>query len=142
MACLFSFSWLSQIIDGVVCCLKIPLYSPAPFLENLSAKMSVICEFSIFPIGQGESLSAYVSPVIELVRKSGFPYQLTAMGTVFETEGVIDALELVDKAYKLLDQAGCSRIYATVKLDLRKGKGGRLSSKVNAVKSQIGDIAT
>lgn len=104
--------------------------------------MSVLCEFSIFPIGKGESLSAYVSPVIALVRESGFPYRLTAMGTIFETEAVADALELVDKAHKVLDQAGCSRIYAAVKLDIRKGKAARLSSKVDSVKSHIGDMAT
>jgi uncharacterized protein (TIGR00106 family) len=104
--------------------------------------MSVLCEFSIFPIGKGESLSAYVSPVIELVRESGFPYRLTAMGTIFEAEAVADALELVDRAHKILDQAGCRRIYASVKLDIRKGKAGRLTRKVDSVKSHIGDTAT
>lgn len=104
--------------------------------------MSVLCEFSIFPIGKGESVSAYVSPVIELVRESGFPYRLTAMGTIFETEAVADALALIDNAHKLLDQAGCNRIYGTVKLDIRKGKSARLSRKVASVKSHIGDIAT
>ncbi len=104
--------------------------------------MSVLCEFSIFPIGKGESVSTYVSPVIELVRESGFPYRLTAMGTIFETEAVADALELVDKAHKLLVQAGCDRIYATVKLDIRKGRSERLISKVESVKSHIGDVTT
>lgn len=104
--------------------------------------MSVLCELSIFPVGKGESLSAYVSPVVELVRMSGFAYRLTAMGTIIETETVADALDLVDKAHKLLEQAGCDRVYATVKLDIRKGEMGRLDSKVNAVKDHIGDIAT
>jgi uncharacterized protein (TIGR00106 family) len=104
--------------------------------------MSVLCEFSIFPVDKGESLSSYVSPVVDLVRESGFPYQLTAMGTIVETERVADALALIEKAHALLDEAGCRRIYAAIKLDIRKGKSGRLAGKVEAVKSRIGDVAT
>lgn len=104
--------------------------------------MSVLCEFSIFPVDKGESLSAYVSPVVELVRKSGFPYRLTAMGTIIETEQVAEALGLIERAHTLLEEAGCQRIHAAIKLDTRKGKPGRLTSKVEAVKSRIGDVAT
>ena len=104
--------------------------------------MSVLCEFSMFPIGKGESVSTYVAPIVALVRQSGLPYRLTAMGTVFESEALADALGLVHQAYELLDQAGCNRVYATVKLDIRKGKAERLSGKVDSVTSRMGDIAT
>ena len=71
----------------------------------------------MFPLDKGKSLSAYVSPVVELARKSGFPYRLTAMGTIVETEQVADALALIESAHTLLDEAGCQRIYAAIKLD-------------------------
>lgn len=104
--------------------------------------MSVLAEFSIFPLDKGESLSAYVSRVIELVRESGFAYRLTAMGTIVETEEIADALALVEKASQLLEDASCERVYAAVKLDIRKGESGRLIGKVESVKSRIGDVAT
>ena len=57
--------------------------------------MSVLLELSIFPLDKGESLSAFIAPVMDLIRSSGFPYQLTAMGTLVETEALGEALALV-----------------------------------------------
>ena len=51
--------------------------------------MSVLIEFAMFPTDKGESVSQYVSQVIKMIRESGFPYQLTAMGTIFETQEMI-----------------------------------------------------
>jgi uncharacterized protein (TIGR00106 family) len=93
-------------------------------------------------VDKGESLSAYVSPVVELVRESGFPYRLTAMGTIVETEQVADALAFIERAHTLLDEAGCQRIYAAITLDIRMGMSGRLTEKIEAVKSRIGDVAS
>jgi uncharacterized protein YqgV (UPF0045/DUF77 family) len=36
---------------------------------------------------------------------------------------------------------GCERIYATVRIDSRKGSTGRLTSKVMAVRRRIGEVA-
>jgi len=57
--------------------------------------MSVLLEFAIFPFDAGGSVCAQVSQVIDLIRKSGFDYQLTAMGTLIETDEVDQALALV-----------------------------------------------
>ncbi|MCG7963584.1 MAG: thiamine-binding protein, partial [Candidatus Thiodiazotropha taylori] len=73
--------------------------------------MSVLLEFTIFPLDQGESVSREVSKVIEMIRESGVSYQLTAMGTLIETDTVSQALEIVERATQLLSAAGCNRIY-------------------------------
>ncbi len=104
--------------------------------------MSVLLEFSMFPTDKGESVSAYVSPVIGMIRDSGLSYQLTPMGTIIETDTLEQALELVGKAYRVLDQAGCNRVYSSLKLDIRKGKGRRISAKLDSVRNRIGEIAT
>ena len=83
--------------------------------------MSVLLEFSIFPTDQGESVGRYVSPVIESIRDSGVSYQLTPMGTVLETDSLEQALEQVRRAYEVLERAGCRRVYAALKLDIRQG---------------------
>ncbi len=44
--------------------------------------MSVLMEFAIFPTDKGESVSKYVSKVINMIDKSGIRYQLTPMGTI------------------------------------------------------------
>ena len=75
--------------------------------------MSVLMQFAMFPTDKGASASLYVSRVIAMLRASGKPYQLTAMGTLVETETLEEAQALVLKAYALLED-DCNRVYCTV----------------------------
>ncbi len=104
--------------------------------------MSVLLEFSMFPTDKGESVSAYVSQVIKMIDASGVSYKLTPMGTVIETDKLQDALEIVNRAYAVLDNQDCNRVYSSLKLDIRKGKGQRLSQKIESVKKRIGNVKT
>ena len=104
--------------------------------------MSVLLEFSMFPTDKGESVSAYVSQVVKMIKESGADYQLTPMGTVIETGDMRQALELIGQAYDTLDGLGCNRVYASLKFDIRKGKANRLSQKIESVTEKIGDVQT
>ena len=104
--------------------------------------MSVLLEFSMFPTDKGESVSAYVSPVIKMIAATGVEYRLTAMGTLVEAPTLRQALEIVEKAYEVLEQKGCRRVYSSLKLDIRQGKENRLSGKVESVKEKIGHVRT
>ena len=99
--------------------------------------MSVLMEFAIFPTDKGESVSAYVARVIRAIKESGHPYQLTAMGTIVETETMAEATELLNRAYAALAE-DCNRVYATAKFDVRTGPMGRLEAKVRAVEEKLG----
>jgi uncharacterized protein (TIGR00106 family) len=101
--------------------------------------MSVLLELSIFPVDQGSSLSRFVAPVVDSIAASGHRYQLTAMGTLIETATLPEALALIEGAYARLEQQGCSRVYATAKLDLRDGPLGRLDAKVESVQARLTD---
>ena len=46
----------------------------------------VLLEFSMTPLDKGESVSAYVARSLDIVDRSGLPYQLTPMGTIVEGE--------------------------------------------------------
>ncbi|MCG7984553.1 MAG: MTH1187 family thiamine-binding protein [Candidatus Thiodiazotropha lotti] len=104
--------------------------------------MSVLLEFSIFPLDQGESVSREVSKVIEMIRESGVSYQLTAMGTLIETDNVSQALGIVESATQQLSAAGCNRIYSAIKMDIRSGKANRMASKPDSIRKQIGEVNT
>ncbi len=104
--------------------------------------MSVLLEFSMFPTDKGESVSQYVSQVVKMIKESGADYQLTAMGTVIETDDMRQALDLVGQAYDILDGLGCNRVYSSLKFDIRKGKANRLSQKIKSVTEKIGDVQT
>ncbi|MES9960187.1 MAG: MTH1187 family thiamine-binding protein [Sedimenticola sp.] len=104
--------------------------------------MSVLLEFSMFPTDKGESVSAYVSQVIRMIRDSGASYQLTPMGTIIESDTLEEAMAIVQRAYTILDEAGCNRVYSSLKLDIRKGKGDRLKGKLASVRDKIGEVTT
>jgi len=98
--------------------------------------MSVLIEFAIFPTDHGESKSEYVARVIKMIKDSGVTYQFTAMGTIIETQTVQEGLEIVNKAYEIL-QIDCNRIYSTIKIDYRAGYKNRLEQKIKSVESKI-----
>jgi uncharacterized protein YqgV (UPF0045/DUF77 family) len=43
-----------------------------------------LMEFSITPMGQGESVSSFVARCVAIVDRSGLDYRLHSMGTVVE----------------------------------------------------------
>ena len=104
--------------------------------------MSTLLEFSMFPTDKEESVSPYVSRVVAMIRESGLSYQLTPMGTIIETEDLGQALALVKRAYDTLDEQGCSRVYSSIKLDIRKGHCDRLKGKIVSIEEKIGKVTT
>ncbi|MGD2037024.1 MAG: MTH1187 family thiamine-binding protein [Desulfobacterales bacterium] len=97
--------------------------------------MSVIVEFSIFPMDKGESLSPYVARALKLIQDSGLPHELNPMGTCVEGEWS-DVMSVVDRCFQEL-QKDCNRISLSLKADYRKGPAGRLKSKLASVKEKL-----
>lgn len=52
------------------------------------------------------------------------------------TESVKEALAIVERAHEELEE--CERVYSAIKLDIRKGKMGRLEGKITSVEDKIG----
>jgi len=98
--------------------------------------MSTLLEFSMIPIGRGESIGSYVAKCAEIVDESGLPYRLNAMGTVLEGEWS-DVFDVVRKCYERLS-VDCDRIACTIKVDWRRGYDNRIVSKVASVEKAIG----
>ena len=102
--------------------------------------MSVLLNYAMFPTDKGSSVSEFVSQIIKMVSESGYDYKLTAMGTIVETETIGQALEIVEKSYKILEPQS-QRVYATMTLDIQTNKAsGRIESKIKSVESKIGKI--
>lgn len=99
--------------------------------------MSVLLEFAMFPTDKGESVSEYVSRILKIIDASGLSYQLTPMGTIVEADDLSPILALVNEAYRQLEP-DCNRVYSSLKLDIRKGEGGRLKKKVASVEQKVG----
>jgi len=102
--------------------------------------MSYLVSLSIFPTDKGESVSPYVSKVIKLIKESGLPYKLTPMATIIETEDINEVFKIMDKAYKILQEEGCNRIYTVMTVDYRKGRSNRMEQKIKSVEKRIGEV--
>ena len=98
--------------------------------------MSVLIEFAMFPTDKGDSVSKFVAPLIKNIKDSGFPYQLTAMGTIIETNSLEEALNIINESYKILEPDS-QRVYSTITLDIQKGKENRLIGKVKSVEEKL-----
>src|SRR6516162_5211645 len=95
----------------------------------------VLLDFSMSPMGKGESVSPYVARCLEIVAASGVDYQLHAMGTLLEGEWD-QVFDVVRRCFEAL-RPDCDRISCTIKVDYRKGPGGRLTSKVQRVQALV-----
>ncbi len=101
--------------------------------------MSILLEFAMFPTDKGDSVSQYVSKVIKMIDQNITDYQLTPMGTIIETETMPQALEIIQKAYDILEPDS-NRIYSTMTFDIRKGKDNRLKQKIQSIENKIGKV--
>lgn len=91
----------------------------------------VLVEFSMSPLGKGESVSPYVARSLEIVTRSGLDYRIHPMGTILEGEWD-EVFDVVKQCYEAM-RPDCDRISTTIKVDYRKGASGRLTSKVESV---------
>ena len=93
--------------------------------------MSVIIDFSIFPIGTGESVSDHVSRAVKVIKESGLAFRLGPMGTAMEGEWE-EVMAVVSRCFEALKK-DCPRVYMTIKVDYRKGESGRMEGKIKTV---------
>jgi uncharacterized protein (TIGR00106 family) len=78
----------------------------------------VLLEFQMAPHVASESVSQYVAQLLDIVDKSGVPYQLTPMGTILEGEWD-EVMEVVTRCFKHLAERHS-----------RVGPSGRLKTKI------------
>lgn len=105
----------------------------------------MVVNFSIVPIGKGNSLSTQVAEVLKIVSESGINYKLHAMGTLLEGDWD-DVLGLIKKCHKKILKDS-NRVLTTISIDdhtcpttsfRREGRTGRIAGKVRSVERKLG----
>ena len=96
----------------------------------------MIAEFSVVPVGKGEELAELVAAVVDIVDRSGLPYQLTAMGTLVEGEWDV-VLALIKKCHLKMRQHN-ARVLTRISIDDREKALNRLAGKVQDVEKALG----
>ncbi len=89
-----------------------------------------IAELCIFPLGtENPSVSKYLEPVIEEVKKSGLKYLICPMGTVVEGE-MSDILKLAERCHRVIFQSGARRVVISLRIDDRIDKKLTIEGKL------------
>jgi uncharacterized protein (TIGR00106 family) len=96
----------------------------------------MLLEFSMYPLGKGESVGAQVARSLDIIDQSGLRYQLHAMGTVLEGEWD-ECFAVVKKCFDAMIQ-DCPRVEVVLKVDHRAGQTDRLQTKISSVEKRLG----
>jgi len=96
----------------------------------------VLAEFSMSPFDKGESLSKYVARSLDIIDQSDLPYRIGPMGTCVEGEWD-EVFGVIKQCFERMSE-DCARISVNIKVDYRKGRSGRLTSKIEAVEAHVG----
>ena len=96
----------------------------------------MLAEFTIFPVGAGTSLSAYVARAVKLVEESGLNYRVGPMGTC--VEGSWDQIMALMKKCHDAVAADSERLVMHIYIDDRKGAKDCLTRKIESVEAKLG----
>ena len=97
--------------------------------------MSLLINFSIFPLDKGESVSQYVARAVKIIQDSGLPYKLGSMGTSIEGDWN-EVMDVVSRCFEELKK-DCNRVYLGLTGDYRKGGSQRIAAKVESVVNKL-----
>jgi uncharacterized protein (TIGR00106 family) len=95
----------------------------------------VLLEFSMSPLSKGGSVGKYVARSLDIIDRSGIAYRLNPMGTVLEGDWD-EVFGVVSRCFRTMKK-DCDRISVVIKVDYRKGRGGRLKSKMESVEKRL-----
>lgn len=89
----------------------------------------MIAQLSVYPLGEGTSLSRFVKKGIEVIEKSGYTYEVGGMATTIETPGLDELFDIIKKIHSAQIQEGAHRIIIDLNVDDRRDKEATIKSK-------------
>lgn len=93
----------------------------------------VLAQLSVFPVGEGSSLSRFVKKGIAVIKESGYTYKVGGLSTAIETPDIDSLFELVKKVRQAHLDEGAKRVIVDLKIDDRHDKNATLDSKIGSV---------
>lgn len=95
----------------------------------------MIAQLSVYPIGEGTSLSRFVKKGVEVVEKSGYTFDVGGMSTSIEVPDLDALFKLIKEVHAAHLSEGAQRIVIDLKVDDRRDKKATIVSKKASVKS-------
>ena len=94
----------------------------------------ILAQLSVYPIGEGTSLSRFVKKGVKVIKESGYHYEIGGMSTAIEVPDLEALFLLVKKVHQAQIDEGGQRIVIDLKVDDRRDKNASIRSKRDAVK--------
>ena len=94
----------------------------------------ILAQLSVYPIGEGTSLSRFVKKGVKVIKESGFHYEIGGMSTAIEVPDLDALFSLVKKVHQAHIDEGGQRVIIDLKVDDRRDKDATIGSKRAAVK--------
>lgn len=97
----------------------------------------MIAELTITPMCEGEDTADWLAMVVDKIDESGLDYQVTAMGTIIETDSWDQLMDTVKECHQLI-LANCPRVQTDLRIDEHKGRSGMLQKRVTEMEHLTG----
>ena len=93
----------------------------------------MIAQLSVYPVGEGTSVSRFVKKGISVIKKSGYTYEVGGMSTTIETASLDELFELIKHVHAAQVEEGAKRVIIDLKVDDRHDKKATIESKKASV---------
>ena len=89
----------------------------------------MIAQLSVHPIGEGTSLGRFVRKGVDVIKESGYKYEVGGMSTSIEVPDLDTLFDLVKKVHAAQVSEGAQRVIIDLKVDDRRDKPATIESK-------------
>jgi len=84
------------------------------------------------------SASFYIAKGIEAIQNlEGLRYEITAMGTLLESDNIEKIYEASKKIMEVIHNLGVSRVEVVLKIDSRRDKEAKLEDKLESIRKYL-----
>ena len=97
----------------------------------------IIAALSVFPIGEGTSLSSYVRAGLDALEETGLRFEPGAMTTTIEAKSLDELFSAVKKAHEAQLAMGAKRVYLVLTVDDRRDKDVNIGTKLRSVGERV-----
>lgn len=94
----------------------------------------MLAELSITPLCEVEETAKWTAQIIDKIDESGLMYQVTAMGTLIESDDWDKLMKTVHECQKIM-LTHCPRVQTDLRIDEHLGKHSLLTSRVEEMES-------
>jgi len=93
----------------------------------------MIAQLSVYPIGEGTSVSRFVKKGVAVIEASGLPYEVGGMSTSVESPDLDTLFDLIKKVHAAQVAEGAQRLVIDLKVDDRRDTKATIESKKQSV---------